>query len=195
MSHFTDVRGMMRRMLFPLTFLFALLLVVGVHALDFPGSVADFTRSSGGGVLLDVEPSFSEAAIYERLAAYGEAGRANYAFRNMTIDVLLPLGLLPFLYLFAQRALARHAVGRAHRALLLSPPLVYVIFDLAENAMVLILLAHFPSHVPLAAAVLPFLSLVKRAGSLLALVVPLLVFGISFARRLPLRVPRHGRYA
>jgi hypothetical protein len=45
------------------------------HSLDFSGSVPNFERLSGGGVLLDVKPSFSEEATYQRLSGYGEQGR------------------------------------------------------------------------------------------------------------------------
>lgn len=71
-----------------------------VHALDFPGSVPNFRNRSGGGILLDIKPAFSEAGVYERLDSYGEEGRRIYSFRNATVDVVLPLSLLPFLFLF-----------------------------------------------------------------------------------------------
>jgi hypothetical protein len=180
MSHLLDSRGGMSRGHFAPAFLFALLVVFAVHALDFPGSVPDFVRASGGGTLLDTRPSFSETAIYERLAAYGDAGRANYAFRNVTVDVLLPLSLFPFLSLLAWRAGERLSLGRGARALLLALPLVYVVFDLAENGSALVLLRSFPDRVPFAAAVLPYLTVLKRVGLLLALTIPPSLFGISF---------------
>ena len=69
--------------------------VVAVHAFDFPGSVPRLERVSGGGVLLDAVPAFSVDDVYGRLASYGEEGRASYAFRNLTVDVLPPLSMLP----------------------------------------------------------------------------------------------------
>ena len=53
-----------------------------VHALDFHGSVPNFRNRSGGGILLDIKPAFSEAGVYERLDSYGEEGRRIYSFRN-----------------------------------------------------------------------------------------------------------------
>src|SRR5687768_4109014 len=67
----------------------AMLVFLAVHFLNFPGSVPDFRRASGGGTLLDMTPEFSEDPLYARLTGYGEAGRANYSFRNVTTDVLL----------------------------------------------------------------------------------------------------------
>ena len=196
MSHLIDSRGMTSRSRFALAFLFALLVVFAVHALDFPGSVPDFVRASGGGALLDARPSFSETAIYERLAAYGEAGRENYAFRNVTVDILLPLSLLPFLSLLTWHAGKRLSLGRGARVLLLALPLVYVVFDLAENGSALVLLKRFPDRVHFAAAVLPYLTVIKRVGLLLALVIPLSLFGISFIRSklaMPSRIPSSRR--
>lgn len=174
--------------LFVSALLVAVLIVFAVHFLDFPGSVPDFRRASGGGTLLDVKPSFSEEEIYRRLAAYGEEGRNNYAFRNRTVDVLLPLGVLPFLFLLMLRAANRLSLGRPARAILLSLPFVYVVFDLAENGSVLTLLANFPVRMRLLSAALPYLTSVKRAASILALVIPLLIFGYSLVRRRPRRI-------
>ena len=174
---------MMNRRLFVSALLAALLLVFAVHFLDFPGSVPDFRRASGGGTLLDARPSFSEDEIYRRLAAYGEEGRNNYAFRNRTVDVLLPLGVLPFLFLLMLRAANCLLLGRAARSFLLALPFAYVLFDLAENGSVLALLANFPVRMHLLSAVLPYLTSVKRAASILALVIPLLIYGYLLARR------------
>jgi hypothetical protein len=161
----------------------AAIVVFAVHALDFPGSVPDFVRSSGGGALLDVKPSFSVEATYQRLAAYGVEGRNNYAFRNVTIDVLLPLAVLPALFLLMLHA-TTHFPGRSlAKALLLSLPFAYVVFDFAENGVVLALLGSFPERMRLLAEVLPYLTVIKRAASLLALGVPLVIFIAVLIRR------------
>jgi hypothetical protein len=80
-------------------------------------------------------------------------------------------------------ALAGSSIGRAPRAFLFALPFLYVIFDFAENGTVLALLAYFPDRVHLLAGVLPYLTVVKRAASLLALAIPLLIFSVSLVRR------------
>jgi hypothetical protein len=174
---------MTNRKLFVSTLLAAVLVVFTVHFLDFPGSVLDFVKSSGGGVLLDIKPSFSEEEIYQRLADYGEEGRRNYTFRNLTVDVLLPLSVLPFLFLLMLHALNRLALGGIGKMVLLSLPFIYVIFDFAENGLILILLANFPERVHQGANMLPYLTVVKRVASMLAIIIPLLIFGFSLVRR------------
>ena len=156
-----------------LTFVWALFVVVAVHFVQFPGSVPDFTSVSGGGTLLDAVPAFTPDATYQRLADYGEAGRRNYAFRNVTVDVLLPLSVLPFLFLLMLRAVTPLARHRIIRALLLSLPFVYVIFDLLENSAVLVLLANYPERLDRLAGSLAYVTMVKRVASLLALLAPL----------------------
>lgn len=178
---------MKNRVLFVLALLVAVLVVFAVHSLDFPGSVPNFERLSGGGVLLDVKPSFSEAATYQRLSGYGEQGRTNYAFRNLTVDILLPLAVFPALFLLMLHALEGSSIGRVPRACLLALPLLYVVFDFAENGSVLALLAHFPDRLHFLAGVLPYLTVVKRAASLLALAIPLVIFGVSRVRRGPVK--------
>jgi hypothetical protein len=160
----------------------ALAVAVPVHVVDFPGSVPDFVKASGGGTLLDAKPAFSVDGIYARLEAYGETGRGNYAMRNLSIDVLLPLSVLPFLILLARRANARVRNRRA-RALLLVLPFAYVAFDFAENAAVLALLSSFPQRRELLAAMLPYLTVVKRASSMLALILPAGILMVAMIRR------------
>jgi len=172
------------RMLFVLALLLAVLVVFAVHSLDFPGSVPNFERSSGGGVLLDVKPSFSEEATYQRLSDYGDEGRTNYVFRNLTVDVLLPLAVFPALFLLMLHALKGSSLGPVPRAFLYSLPFVYVIFDLAENGIVLALLAYFPDRMHLLAGVLPYMTMIKRTASLLALAIPLVIFSVALVRRL-----------
>ena len=104
----------MNRKLFAATFLWAISVVLAVHLLQFHGSVPDFEKASGGEKLLDVKPSFSVDATYSRLEQYGEVGRRNYFFRNVSVDVVLPLSLLPFLYLLRTRQLAH--LSRSHCA-------------------------------------------------------------------------------
>jgi hypothetical protein len=174
---------MRTRKAFVIAGLWAFLVVVAVHFIQFPGSVPDFNRASDGGILLDASPAFTPDGIYHRLAGYGDAGRRNYSFRNVTIDVLLPLSVLPFLVLLIRRALARYSLGPVLRGLLLSMPVAYVVFDLLENASVLALLANYPERMNVLAASLPYTTLVKRAASLFALGIPLAMLGFDFIRR------------
>jgi hypothetical protein len=174
---------MKNRAVFVLALLVAALVVFAVHSLEFPGSVPDFKRLSGGGVLLDVKPSFSEEAIYQRLSGYGEQGRKNYAFRNLTVDVVLPLAVLPAFFLLMLHALEGSSIGRGLRAFLLALPFLFVIFDFAENGTVLALLAYFPDRMHFLAGVLPYLTVVKRTAAQLSLVLPLVIFSVRLVRR------------
>ena len=171
------------RKTFVIAGLWAFLVVVAVHFFQFPGSVPDFKRASGGGTLLDASPAFTPDGIYDRLTGYGEAGRRNYSFRNVTVDVLLPLSVLPFLLLLVRRGLAHYPHGPILRGVLLSVPVAYVVFDLLENASVLALLANYPERMTVLAVSLPYTTLAKRAALLLALGIPLVMLGFEFMRR------------
>src|SRR5215213_1192709 len=127
-------------------FMLAALMIFAVHSMNFHGSVPDFIQASGGGMLLDVKPAFSADQIYARLAGYGEAGRKNYAFRNRTVDLALPLSVFPFFFLLMLHSIRRVSLPTFGRVALLSLPAIYVLFDLAENGSVLILLAAFPQR-------------------------------------------------
>ena len=173
---------MTSRGIFLSTFLWAAVVVVLVHTADFPGSVPNFRDESGGGILLDVKPAFTPDEIYRRLEGYGERGRRNYYFRNLTVDVLLPLSVLPFFVLLASRSAPAGSRPFA-RWVLIAFPSLYVLFDLVENATVLRLLGAYPERLNGLASTLPFTTLLKRTASLLALAAPLALLGIQFVRR------------
>ena len=162
--------------------LWAAVVVFAVHLGSFPGSVPDFTRVSGGGTLLDAIPAFTTDDVYQRLDGYGKAGRENYAFRNLSVDIVLPLSVFPFAFLVARRAAAPFVGQTLIRAPILALPFAYVILDLLENAAVLGLLAAYPERVRLLAASLPYATILKRAASLLTLVVPLVLLGARAVR-------------
>ena len=170
------------RAIFVAALVWAVLAVVAVHFLDFPGSVPDFQHASGGGTLLDATPAFSATGVYGRLGGYGEDGRRNYFFRNVTVDVLLPLNVLPFLLLLMRRAVTPFHFGRFVRAALLALPVIYVMFDLLENSIVLVLLGNYPERLDMLAGSLPYATIVKRAASLLAIAVPLAMLGFNSVR-------------
>jgi hypothetical protein len=165
-----------------LTLVWAFLVVFAVHLLDFPGSVPRFKTESRGGTLLDVAPSFTVDGVYKRLADYGEQGRESYSFRNTTVDIILPLSLLPFFYLLMLKAVKSAALHGILVTLLLAVPFAYVFFDLFENAAVLILLDNYPTRWNSLAAVLPYATSVKRAFSLLAILIPLAILGTGVVR-------------
>jgi hypothetical protein len=170
------------------TLLFAFILALGVffaaHFLDFPGSVPRFVKVSGGGTLLDVTPAFTVDAVYKRLADYGEEGRNSYSFRNVTVDAILPISLLPFLFVLMLNAVSSLKLHPAFKGSLLALSFIYVIFDLAENATVLALLANYPQRMNVFALILPYVTVVKRAASLLALFVPFAMLAFQYRRKI-----------
>jgi hypothetical protein len=95
---------------------------------------------------------------------------------------ILPLSLFPFAFLLARRASAPFAGRTPITAFVLALPFAYVILDLVENAAVLGLLAAYPERVRLLAVSLPYVTIFKRAASLLTLIVPLMLLGIRAVR-------------
>jgi hypothetical protein len=96
--------------------------------------------------LLDALPAFTPDETYDRLAAYGEAGRQNYSLRNVTVDVLLPFSVFHLLFLLIWRATARSSLRPLPIRVLLTVPVAYVSLDLLENGSVLALLAGYPER-------------------------------------------------
>jgi len=60
--------------------------------------------------------------------------------------------------------------------------LAYVVADLIENATVLAMLNRYPDRLSGLAIAVPYLTVLKRAASLLAIVLPLAMLGIAKAK-------------
>ena len=93
------------------------------------------------------------------------------------------LSILPFLFLLMLKALTPIALGRSLRATLLLLPFVYVIFDLLENSLVLVLLANYPERLDLLAVSLPYTTIIKTVASLLATGASVVMLALDALRR------------
>lgn len=155
--------------------------VILIHFVDFPGSVPNFRRISHGGQLLDTFPAYTIDELYNRIEEYGEEGRATYLFRLWSIDILLPLSVFPFLLLLGRFGLGSAFFHRSIRFLVFCFPVIYVIFDLCENALLYFTIANFPQRIELASAI-TVITLIKKAGYIAAVISPMLLLAYRGAR-------------
>lgn len=150
-----------------LSVLVALITVLAIHVGNFPGSVPR-VRAESGGELFDTKPAKSSHEVLERIGAYGDRGRTEYQFRNMTTDIVLPLSVQPMLFICTRRW--RKSLGnRKLQLTLAAAPLVYLLFDLVENLVVYLLITQYPNSNETFATILPWLTIIKRIGAFTSL--------------------------
>ncbi|PIT99282.1 MAG: hypothetical protein COT74_09750 [Bdellovibrionales bacterium CG10_big_fil_rev_8_21_14_0_10_45_34] len=166
------------------TFIVALAVVIVVHGFNFKGSVPHFLENTGNQVLLDIKPSFNLDDTYKRLEDFGVEGRDLYKYRILTVDVILPLSVFWFLIIFMSKAIEKITLRRQLRWTLLALPFGFLIFDFAENIALYVMISHYPERMPLLATILPYFTVVKRASSLVAIFLPLvLIIYFRFIQR------------
>lgn len=163
--------------------LIAILAVVAIHAINFPGSVPHFKQEAGGLPLLDTHPLFEGGAIHERVIAYGDRGRAAYRARLFTVDVLLPLCVTAFLFAFMLTAIEKMQLRGALKVAFLSGSFIYLLFDLLENAFLFDILSDYPLRHAAVEAALPYLTTVKRIGAGFGLFAPPILFAIAALKK------------
>lgn len=139
------------------------------HVMPLAGGPAALHGALGGVPLFDQSPLFSPAAVVERVAAYGPAGRAAYARFTYTADVVFPLTLL--LFLTQLRKHVRRPNG--DRVMGVMAP-AWFLADMMENAMVHTLLTSFPEPHDGIAGILGVVTVLKFGLLALALGWPLL---------------------
>lgn len=150
-----------------LSVLLALTTVFAIHAGNFPGSVPRFRQLSGG-ELFDTKIAGSSKEVLERIEVYGDDGRTEYLFRNVTTDIALPLSVIPMLIICTRRWRSRLR-DRILKISFTLAPFVYLVFDLVENLVVYLLIAQYPDFSETAAGILPWLTIVKRIGAFTSL--------------------------
>ena len=125
-----------------------LVLVLFAFTLSFEGFIfpaLDKLITSAGAGPLDLLFFYTPQQAYERIAAYGEAGRAAYRVTELTADVLYPtvyslfLGLL-LSWLFQRGFDAQAGIQRWNVT-----PLGAWLFDLLENLGIVTMLTIYPA--------------------------------------------------
>lgn len=118
-------------------------LILSFYGFIFPALGALFT--SGGAGPLDLLFFYTPQQAYERIAAYGESGRAAYRMTELTVDVLYPtvyslfLGLL-LSWLFRRGFSAEAGIQRWNLT-----PLGAWLFDVLENLGIVTMLTIYPA--------------------------------------------------
>lgn len=162
---------------------FAALLLLGVfastHAVKFPGSLAYLMEITQGQKILDMQPSFSENETYQRLAAFGELGRQMYMRTILTIDIVFPLTVFLFLFLWGKFSVERAGLRPLLRNLLLGLSICYVVLDFLENASILAMLFQYPERIEFLGNSIGYLTRGKRFAMLGAMVVPALLLLVA----------------
>lgn len=150
----------------------AVVVFILTHIAPIPGTLRDLMAVNGGHPILDQLPAFSTQAVYDRLDAFGADGRALYQRFLLTTDIVFPLGLLVFLFLFARFSAERFGGWRGLPTLLPLVPVMWFALDMMENLSIVALLADYPEQNDFIASHLGLITLAKRYALGLSILAP-----------------------
>ena len=150
----------------------ALIIFFLTHFTPIPGTLNDLMSVNGGHAILDQQPVFSTQAVYDRLDAFGTDGRALYQRFLLTTDIVFPLGLLAFLFLFARFSAEGFVGWHVLRTLLPLVPVIWFALDMMENLSIVALLADYPAQNDLIASNLGLITLAKRYALVASILTP-----------------------
>ena len=158
-----------------IAFLILLFLCIITHIVKFPGSVSYLKEITHGQKTLDLQASFSTAETYQRLEAFGEVGRRLYMRTMLTVDLIFPLSMFIFLFLFSKYTLQKVAMkpvlGESLQALVIG----YLTFDFLENVSIFIILNNFPDRLGFLGSYIGYLTVTKRISMMGALFIPVVL--------------------
>jgi hypothetical protein len=156
-------------------FLLFVAVFVATHLMPLFGGSMALHHAMGGAALFDQRPSFSSAEVQQRLAGFGDLGRALYQRFTYSVDVAFPLSLLAFLGLLAHFVAERRAMAPGLRRGLKLLPLLWFGCDMLENAMVFRLLEQFPIEIHPLGELLGYVTVLKFGLLLASLSLPVLL--------------------
>ena len=139
---------------------------------------------------LDLQASFSSVETYQRLEAFGEIGRQMYMRTMLTVDLIFPLSMFIFLFLFSKYTSQRWAMNSAFAKSLLSLSIAYITLDFLENLTIFFLLSNFPDRLKFMSSNIGYLTVGKRISMIGAIFIPvgLLAIGIISGRFRKMRI-------
>jgi hypothetical protein len=154
---------------------------------DVPFGLSSIKPYAQGTNILDVELFFTAEQAYQRLALFGEQGRAVY-FNILMGDLIYPALLGGLLSVSITLLFRRLNVSGACWQYLGLLPLANMVLDYTEDALLVSLLHSYPDQLPLAAAAAGVVTLAKNiAGMLGFLALGLGLLALLFRRRRPTR--------
>lgn len=162
-----------------ISFLVTSAIFINTHLLQFPGSVGYLMEHINGQETLDMDPSFSSGSTYERLEAFGDTGRELYMRTMLTVDLIFPLSMFLFLYLFSKYVSQYWRLKKALSWTLLSLPVVYLSLDFLENLSIFLILKNYPEQLDYLASNIGYLTTGKRLAMLFAIIIPLALMMVA----------------
>jgi hypothetical protein len=156
-----------------------LVTLLATHFAPIPGGVQDLHVSLDHHKIFDQNPSFSLEETYRRVSGFGEAGREAYQRFTYTTDLIFPLALLFFLFVFARFVAERVVVGKAPRIILIAAPFLWFTSDLIENGILYFLLSTYPAQQVVPASMLAYVSVLKFSLLVVSFVLPLAVYAVA----------------
>ena len=136
---------------------------------DVPFGLTRIKPYAEGTNILDVELFYSAEQAYQRLALFGEQGRAVY-FNILMGDLIYPALLGGFLSVSITLLFRRLNFSGVYWQYLSLLPLANMAFDYLEDALLLSLLNSYPAQLPLAATAAGFVTFTKNMFGMLSFI-------------------------
>lgn len=137
---------------------------------DVPFGLTRIKPYAEGANILDIELFYSAEQAYQRLALFGEQGRAVY-FNILMGDLIYPALLGGFLCVSITLLFRRLNFPSVYWQYLGLLPLANMVFDYIEDALLLSLLSNYPAKLPLTATTAGFVTFTKNMFGILSFIV------------------------
>ncbi len=166
-----------RGLLWPLAAL--VVLFIFTHVVAGHGGAKAVEEAMQGQPIFDQRASFAATEVYERIQAFGAAGRDAYKRMTYTTDLVFPCVLFTFLVQLARFVSERSTSSKWLRALTLALPAAWLLSDFVENAVVFHLLSDFPMQHAGPAGVLGIITSIKFTLLVASVATPAVVSAVG----------------
>jgi len=177
----SDIQNFWEKLHKPYIMITSFILTVLIIAIFQVIMLPEFAELTGGGIIFDMQSSYSPERAYEIVENYGEKGRAYYSYIQL-LDILFPLAYA-FCFALLIHYFYSHAFPNTRLLQVFTNlPLVTGIVDMLENTGIFLMLHTYPRSFTKIAIYTSTMTLAK--GVLFNLSLLLLLIGlVSFLIR------------
>lgn len=130
----------------PIVFIIGIAVIVIFLMLILPNEAAKTAVYTPVGASFDTSFFYTPSEVYSKAAAYSAEGRAAYIHARWTFDLVFPLAYGFFCLTAIAFGGSKLKINKKVLQVLILLPILAVFFDLAENTMVSLVMANYPTE-------------------------------------------------
>lgn len=170
---------------FKRAFIVTVFFLIMLYLIDYSViGVAELSRITDGGDILDMEHGYSVEKAYDTFDYLGEDGRDFYLKKIIPLDFFFPIAFMMFNLSWMSMLLKRTTKQGSAVRLLTLLPFVDMLLDWSENVGFAIMLGNYPEQLETVCRVNSVITRCKLTSVMLIIIVDIVLVGVAVYKKI-----------